>query len=161
MNQLGAVLCLITQLCLTLCDPMDCSLLGSSVRGDSPGKNTGVGCHALLQGTFPTQGSNPGLPQCRRILYQLSYQGSLNQLYMNINPLFFILFYVVIILYHLSHQGALYRSLQTRVEFLCVTHRSLLVIHFTCSAAYTSVSIFQCYFTIMYSDSIRDQSKNH
>ena len=40
------------------------------------GKNTGVGCHALLQGTFPTQGSNPGLPPCGRILYQLSHQGS-------------------------------------------------------------------------------------
>ena len=39
---------------------------------DSPGKNTGVGCHALLQGIFPTQGSNPGLPHSRRILYQLS-----------------------------------------------------------------------------------------
>ena len=36
--------------------------------GDSPGKNTGVGCHALLQGIFPTQGSNPGLPYCRWIL---------------------------------------------------------------------------------------------
>ena len=33
---------------------------------DSPGKNTGVGCHALLQGMFPTQGSNPGLLNCRR-----------------------------------------------------------------------------------------------
>ena len=41
-------ICLVTQSCLTLCDPMDCSLLGSSVHGDSPGKNTGVGCHALL-----------------------------------------------------------------------------------------------------------------
>ena len=38
---------------------MDCRLPGSSVHGDSPGKNTGVGCHALLQGIFPTQGSNP------------------------------------------------------------------------------------------------------
>ena len=46
--------------CLTLCDPMDCSLAGSSVHGDSPGKNTGVGCHALLE-IFPTQGSNPRL----------------------------------------------------------------------------------------------------
>ena len=46
---------LVTQLCLTLCNPKDCSLLGSSVHGDSPGKNTGVGCHALLQGIFPTQ----------------------------------------------------------------------------------------------------------
>ena len=40
---------------------MDCSLPGSSVHGDSPGKNPGVGCHALLQGIFPTQGSNPGI----------------------------------------------------------------------------------------------------
>ena len=41
---------------------------------DSPGKNTGVGCHALLQGIFPTQGSNLGLLQCRQILYCLSQQ---------------------------------------------------------------------------------------
>ena len=43
---------------------------------DSLGKNTGVGCHALLQGIFPTQGLNTGLPHCRRILYCLSQQGS-------------------------------------------------------------------------------------
>ena len=55
---------------------MDCSLPGSSVHGDSPSKNTGVGCHALLQGIFPTQGLNPGLPHCRWILYHLSHQGS-------------------------------------------------------------------------------------
>ena len=70
------VLCLVAQSCPTLCDPMDCSPLGSSVHGDSPGKNTGVGCHILLQGIFPTQGSNPGLPHCRQILYHLSDQGS-------------------------------------------------------------------------------------
>ena len=45
----------VAQSCLTLCDPMDCSLPGSSVHGDSPGKNSGVGCHALLQGIFLTQ----------------------------------------------------------------------------------------------------------
>ena len=39
---------------------------------DSPGKNTGVDCHSLLQRIFPTQGSNPGLPHCRQILYHLS-----------------------------------------------------------------------------------------
>ena len=55
---------------------MDCSLPGSSVQGDSPGKNTGVHCHALLQGIFPTQGSNPGLPHYRWILYQLRHQWS-------------------------------------------------------------------------------------
>ena len=42
----------------------------------SPGQNTGVGSLSLPQGIFPTQGSNPGLPHCRRILYQLSHQGS-------------------------------------------------------------------------------------
>ena len=63
----------------TLCDTMHGSPPGSSVHGDSPGKNTGVGCHALLQGIFPTQGSNPGLPHCRQILYHLSQQGSPNQ----------------------------------------------------------------------------------
>ena len=43
------------QSCPTLCDTMDFSPPGSSIHGDSPGKNTGVGCHALLQGLFPTQ----------------------------------------------------------------------------------------------------------
>ena len=47
---------------------MECSPPGSSVLQDSPGKNTGIGCHALLQGIFPTQGSNPGLPHCMWIL---------------------------------------------------------------------------------------------
>jgi len=42
---------------------------------DSPGQNTGVGSCSLLQGIFPTLGSNPGLPHCRWILYQLSQQG--------------------------------------------------------------------------------------
>ena len=41
-----------------------------------PGKSTEVGCHFLLQGIFPTQGSNPGLPHCRQTLYHLSHQGS-------------------------------------------------------------------------------------
>ena len=43
---------------------------------NSPGQNTGVGSLSLLQGNFPTQGSNLGLPHCRRILYQLSHKGS-------------------------------------------------------------------------------------
>ena len=63
---------LCAQLCPTLCDPMDCSPPGSSVHGDSPGKNTGVACHALLQGIFPTQESNPDFPHCKWILYHLS-----------------------------------------------------------------------------------------
>ena len=60
----------------TLFDLMDYSPPGSSVHGDSPGKNTGAGCHALLHGIVPTQGLNPGLPHCRQILYHLSHQGS-------------------------------------------------------------------------------------
>ena len=71
-----SMLCLVTQLCLTLFDPMDCSLPDSSVHGDSQGKNTGVGCRALLQGMVPTQGSNPSLPNYSQILYHLNYQGS-------------------------------------------------------------------------------------
>ena len=64
-SQYQACMCvcvsLVAQSCLTLCHPMDCSSPGSSVHRDSPGKDTGVGCHALLQGIFPTQGLKPGL----------------------------------------------------------------------------------------------------
>ena len=71
-----AVLCLVTPLCLTLCEAMHCTPPGSSIPGNSPGKNTGVGCHALLHRIFTTQGSNPGLSHCRQILYCLSHWGS-------------------------------------------------------------------------------------
>ena len=67
--------CLVAQSRPTLCNPMNCRPPDSSIHGDSPGKNTGVGCHALLQGIFPAQGLNLGLPHCRSILYQLSHQG--------------------------------------------------------------------------------------
>ena len=56
------IMCLVTQSCPTLWDPMDCNLPGSSVRRDSPGKNTGVGCHALLQRISPTPGIKPRSP---------------------------------------------------------------------------------------------------
>ena len=79
------VLCLVTQLCPTLCHPMDCGPPGSSVHGDSPGKNTGESSYVLLQGIFPTQGLKPGLPHCRWILF---------------------LFFCRWILYHLNHQGS-------------------------------------------------------
>ena len=59
------------QLWPTLCDPH-----GLYSPGNSPGQNTGMGSLSLLQGIFPTQGSNPGLPHCRRILYRLSHQES-------------------------------------------------------------------------------------
>ena len=61
---------LIAQPCPTPCNPRGCIVPGSS------GKNTGVGCHSLLQGIFPTQGSNLGLLHCRHILHRLSHQGS-------------------------------------------------------------------------------------
>ena len=59
------------QSCPTLFDPMDCS------PWNSPGQNTGACSLSLLQGIFPTQGSNPGFLHCRCILYQLSHKGSL------------------------------------------------------------------------------------
>ena len=58
------------QSCPTLYKPMDCPW-------NSLGQNTGVGSLSLLQGIFPTQGLNPGLPHCRQTLYQLSHKGSL------------------------------------------------------------------------------------
>ena len=65
----------LAQSCLTLCDPMDIVLYRP---WNSSGQNTRVGSLSLplLQGTFPTQGSNPGPPYCRQILYQLSHKGS-------------------------------------------------------------------------------------
>ena len=60
-----------TQSCLTLCNPMEFSR-----PWNSPGQNAEFGCCSLLQGIFPTQGPNPGLLPCSRILYPLSYQGS-------------------------------------------------------------------------------------
>ena len=65
-GQRGACV-LFAKSCPTLCNPMD--------SWYSPGKNTGVGCNALLQGIFPTQGLNLGVPRCRQILYSLSHQG--------------------------------------------------------------------------------------
>ena len=67
---------MLSRLAMSDCEPMDYSQPGSSVHGDSPGKNAGVGCHAFLQGIFTTQGPNPGLLHCGWILYCLSHQGS-------------------------------------------------------------------------------------
>ena len=60
----------VTQLCLTLCNPMD-----YTVHGILQARIL-VGSLSLFQGIFPTQESNPGLPQSRQILYQLSHKGS-------------------------------------------------------------------------------------
>jgi len=59
----------VVQSCPTLCDPMD-----YTVRGMLQARILGMGSLSLLRGIFPTQGSNPGLPHCRRILYQLSHK---------------------------------------------------------------------------------------
>ena len=68
--------CLVAQSCSTLFNLLDCNPAGSSVHVNSPGKNTEVDCHALLQGIIPTQGSHTGLPHFRPILYHMSHQGS-------------------------------------------------------------------------------------
>ena len=77
-EKIHALMCTLTvfesevaQSCLTLCDPMMPTKL---LRPwDFPGKSTGVGCHFLLQGLLLTQGSNPGFPHCRQMLYPLSH----------------------------------------------------------------------------------------
>ena len=61
--------CSVAQWCPTLWDPMDYSLPRLLRPWEFPGKNTGVGCHFLLQGIFLTQGLNPHFLHCRRILY--------------------------------------------------------------------------------------------
>ena len=65
------------------CESKSCSVVSDSLQPhglyspwNSPGQNTGVGSLSFLQGIYPTQGSNPGLPHCRQILYQLSHKGS-------------------------------------------------------------------------------------
>ena len=60
--------------CSVVSDPLGPHRLYSP--WNSPGQNTAVGSLSLLQGIFPTQGWNPGLPHCRWILYQLSHEGS-------------------------------------------------------------------------------------
>ena len=72
-------LCYVVLRCSVTSDSLQSLALyppGSFVHRDSPGKNIGVGCHALLQRIFPTQGSNRSLPHCRQILYCLRHQGS-------------------------------------------------------------------------------------
>ena len=77
----AAAVALLLPSCLILCDSMGYSLQGSSAHGDSPDKNNGVGCHAILRGIFPTQGSKPGLPLCRQFLYCLSQQVTIKLLF--------------------------------------------------------------------------------
>ena len=89
-HQMGGPLAKLAQACLLghirgdvslsrvwlFCGPIDCSSPASSDLGIFPGKNTGVGCHDLLQGIFPIQELNLGFLHCRQTFYHLSYQGS-------------------------------------------------------------------------------------
>ena len=68
--------CLVAQSCLTLCNPRDYSPPGSSVPGDSPSKNTGVGCHALLWGNLPNPRIEPGSSALQVDSLTLSHQGN-------------------------------------------------------------------------------------
>ena len=68
--------CLVPKSCLTLLGTHKLQPSRLLCPWGFPGKNTGVGCHFLLQGIFLTQGSNLGLPHCRQILYCLSHQGN-------------------------------------------------------------------------------------
>ena len=68
--------CVVAQLCPALWDRLDCSLTRLLCPWNFPGKNTGVGCHFLLQGVFLTQGLNSHLLHCRQILYSLNNWGS-------------------------------------------------------------------------------------
>ena len=120
-----------SQSCPTLSDPRDCSLPGSSVLGNYPGKNAGVGCHAFLEGIFPTQGSNPGLPIAGEfLLSELSgkptntgvgslslFQGILPTRELNRGHL-----HCRQILYWLSYQG-IYRWTHTRTPSVIVFPR--------------------------------------
>ena len=71
----GKVKVKVTQSCLTLCDPMDCSPPVSSVRGILQARILEWVAISFSRGIFPTQGSNPGLLHCRHTLYHLSHQG--------------------------------------------------------------------------------------
>ena len=82
-----------SQSCLTLCDPMDCS---SSIRGIFLGKNTGMGCHFLLQGIFLTQESNPGLLYCRQILYHCAINLITENFMWNSDISFFVCFFFLL-----------------------------------------------------------------
>ena len=73
-------------LCMFSCP---CNPPGTSAHGDSPGKNTAVGSHSLLQGIFPTQGSNPDLLHCRRTVYRLSLKLLL------LGPIYAIIWYML------------------------------------------------------------------
>ena len=84
MGKMGRLRPLPMYVCVSWSESVSCSVESASLWPygrslcplDSPGKDTGVGCHSSLQGIFLMRGSNPRLPHCRQILYSLSHQGS-------------------------------------------------------------------------------------
>ena len=66
--------CVSRQLCLTVCDPMNCSLPGSTVHGFLQARILELVANSLLQGIFPSQGLNSGLLHCRQMRYHLRHQ---------------------------------------------------------------------------------------
>ena len=84
-------MCLVAQSCLTLCNPMDCSLPGSSVHGDSPGKNTGLGCHALLLGSSQSRNWTQASCIAGRFFTIWATRGAQIWIYSQINTLNFTL----------------------------------------------------------------------
>ena len=75
----------VTQSCLTNCDPMDCSPPVFLCPWDFSSNHTGEGCHFLLQRIFPTQGSNPGLLHCKKVLSHCATWEAINMKYINLN----------------------------------------------------------------------------
>ena len=116
------VLCSVAQSCQILGCPMDCRPPGSSVHGDSPGKNSEVDCHAILQVIFPTRGSNSGFLHCRRIL--LLFKPPRKPMTTGVGSLSFLqgifwiqestrgLLHCRQILYQLSHKGSLVQKVK-------------------------------------------------
>ena len=101
---------------------MDCGLYSP---WNSPGQNTGVGSLSLLQGVFPTQGSNPGLPLCRQILYQLSHKE--NQISREEKFNFFLIIAII-----LKNPNLCFRLTWFTVTFLTSVLEALLSVWWNC-----------------------------
>ena len=124
---------LVAQSCLILCDPMDWQEPARLFcPWNTPGNNTGVGIHSFLQGIFPTQRSNPGLPPSRQILYHLRDEQNIRIIYWGIIDLqCLLLLYSRFILFHiLFHYG-----LSQDTEYPVLHSRTSLFTH----SVYTSL----------------------
>ena len=104
-------------------------------------QDTGVGSHSLLQGIFPTQGLNPGLPHCRQILYQLSHKGSpriLEWVAFPTQESNQVLLRCRRILYQLSYQGSLPSKWPIHINSLFFLFLS---VQFSCSVVSNSLQL--------------------